>query len=657
MGKTRLTFLLTLGATLLAADTLAAERPKPKAEAGTTVTVTAEATDVAVAKTPNPVKVLGAEAIQESGAKDLGEVLPLLLPGQIQAYGGPGTGTNLYLGAGRPRDVVVLLDGIRVTDPSSTNPSFYDFSLEGIERVEVLQGPASTRYGSDTHGGVIAMYSAGPRQEGLSGFASVGAGNRGLRRAEAAPAYGWSGGWIRTGISTSQKEQSIATDNPFRATTGVLNLGQSIGENGLLTLTYRNHYRSTPLPFASQYGPPTWAYTPVFDPTRHNTELDETFIGSYRQALGTAWLLETSFGHVAQERLEPGMNLSDPYESDRGQRNQAVGSLTWTPLAQFHASLMLDHQGDSAEIRGDRAVGSHNAVALELSQEWDSGLRAVVSGRYQEDAIKYTFATGTPLPERNSYRFVYKAGLNYLFPTGLRLYTSYGTSYNTPDLFSLTHNLANGYGDLENELSHGGQVGASFERGPWRLKLEASRALYDQVINYVDLGFPAFKYENGTNLRVQGLEGSLAYDAQLWRLEGFARSQEARNLSQSGELQLTTAGATGRPFFTGGLRGAIVWGQWKLAGRWAYTGSSYQYFDALGTVDGERTHFNDVALAFTWTPRKSLAFTLRGEHLLQRAQSREEWLSGRLLRKNDVYLLPIFPAPGPTFSLDVKYSF
>ena len=655
MGKTRITFLLTLGATLLAADTRAAERPRPKSEAGATITVTAEATEVQVVKTPNPVKVLGAEAIQESGAKNLGEVLPLLLPGQIQAYGGPGTGTNLYLGAGRPRDVVVLLDGIRVTDPASTNPSFYDFSLEGIARVEVLQGPVSTRYGSDTHGGAIAMYSAGPGKEGLSGFASVGAGNRGLRRAEAAPRFGWSGGWMRTGISASSEEQSIPTDNPFRTTTGVLNLGQSIGENGLLTLTYRNHYRSTPLPFASQFLPPTFAYTPVFDPKRQNTERDQTFIGSYRQHLAAAWLLETSFGHVADARVEPGFLLDDPYESHRGQRNQAVGSLTWTPSKDFHASLMLDHQGDSAEINGDRSTGSHSAVALELSQEWDSGLRAMASGRYQEDALQ--FASGMNLPERTSRHWVYKTGLNWLSPTGLRLYTSYGTSYNTPNLFSLTYNLANQFGDLDNELIHGGQVGASFERGPWLLKLEASRTLYDHVINFVSLGNFTGKYENGTDLRVQGLEASVAYESLAWRLEGFARSQEARNLTQPEDEQLTAAGAAGPPFFTGGLRGSITQGEWRLAGRWAYTGSSYQFFDDLGRVDGARTHFNDVALALTWTPRQPLAFTLRGEHLMQRARNREEWLSGRLRRINDVYLLPIFPAPGPTFSLDVKYSF
>jgi outer membrane receptor protein involved in Fe transport len=284
MGSSRITLLLAVGTTLLAANTDLADKPKAKAEAGATVTVTAEAVDVAVTSTPNPVKVLGAGEIQTSGAQDLAEVLPLLLPGQLQTYGGPGTGTNLYLGGGRSQDVVVLLDGIRITDPSSSHPSFSDFSLEGIDRVEVLQGPASTRYGADTHGGAIALYSAGPGREGLSGSTSLGAGNRGLRKVTFAPAYAWSEGWLRLGLSADQEEQSIPAKEPYRTTTGSLNMGRAVGESGLLTLTYRNHYRATPLPFAGDYLPPTWTYTPVFDPTRQSTERDEAFI--WRR---TAW--------------------------------------------------------------------------------------------------------------------------------------------------------------------------------------------------------------------------------------------------------------------------------------------------------------------------------------------------------------------------------
>ncbi len=659
MEMQRITLLLALGAVLSAAEPALdpADKPKPKAEASATVTVTAEATSVEIVKTPNPVKVLDQIAIRESGARNLAELLPALLPGQILPYGGPGTGSNLYLGGGRTQDVVVLLDGIRISDPTSLAPSFSDFSMEGIDRVEVLQGPASTRYGSDTHGGVVALYSAGPAMAGFSGTATLTVGNREVRQAQVSPAFGWNGGWVKASASASQEAQSIPADQPFRTVGSALNFGQQIAENGLLTLTYRNHYRGTPLPFSGTYTPPTWEYSRVFDPSRESAERDQNLVGAYRQVLGNDWLVEVNFGHLTNQRVEPGMNQGDPNETFRGQRNQALGSLTWTPMKGVQVNLLLDHSGETTNLSGNGATGLHDAAALEFSREWESGFRAVASGRYQKDSIRYTFSAGGSLPARDSDRFVYKAGLNWLSKGGLRLYASYGTSYNTPDLSMFTHNLAKGYGELGNETSHGGQIGASLTHGPWQIKLEGSRTLYDQVVNYLSLGYPNYKYENGTNLRVQGIESSLLYAERTWNLEGFVRSQEARNLSQVLESQLTTSGAAGRPFLTGGLRGAAAWGDWKLAGRWSYTGSSYQYFDDLGSVDGARTHFNDLSLALTWTALRSLSLTLRGEHLMQRAWSKEAWLEGRLMRKNDAYLLPVFPTQGPTVSLEARYRF
>jgi len=668
MGVHRIPFLLALGANAWAAAP-GVEPPPPKAQASATVTVTAEATPVEISKTPNPVKVMDQEAIQATGARTLDELLPSLLAGQIQSYGGAGTGTTLYLAGGRAGDVVVVLDGIRVSDPSSLSPSFSDFSLEGIDRVEVLEGPSSTRYGSDTHGGVIAMYSAGPARQGLSGEFRGAAGTRGIAGASAAPAYGWDGGWVRLGASTSREDASIPADLPYRTVSTSLNAGQKVNEDGLVTLSLRDHYRGTPLPFASEYPAPDFAFTPRFVPGRGNSERDRDAIVSYRQILNPAWAFEASFGHVANERVEPAMTLGDPSELYQGQRNQLVGSLTWTPLKGTQVNFLLDGTAESADLHGAQASGSqasvpwdhatatHLAAATELSWEGEGGLRAVVSGRFQKDAIDYLIAKPAPhrVPRRDTDRFVYKAGLNWLSKSGVRLYASYGTSYNTPVLYQLVQNLANEYGDLANETSHGGQVGAGYERGSWLFKVEASRTEYDQVVHYVSMPYPQYRYENGTNLRVQGVEATAAFTGVGWRLEGFARSQEARNMDQPGPSQFSTSGAAGRPFFTSGLRGTATWKDWRVSGRWSYTGSSYQYFDIPGLVLGERTHFNDVSLALTWSPVKSLSWTLRGDHLLQDAWTKEDWLSGRMSGRNDTYLLPVFPVSGRTFTLEVKY--
>ena len=656
MAATRLFFILVLGASLSAETVEPAERPKPKADAAATITVTAESAPVDLMKSPNPVKVLDGETIRRSGARTLGDLLAQVFPGQIQAYGGPGTVSSLYLGGTRARDVVVLLDGIRITDAAGLNADFGTFGLEGIERVEILSGPASTRYGSDTHGGVVALYSAGPAKQGSSGEAVLGLGNRGVRQGKLNPAFGWGSGWARLDLRAGREDQSTETTNSFRSTGAALNLGQQIGSNGVATLIYRNHFQGTPIPYDGAYPPPNYEFERVYNPNRESTLRSEQLIGSYRQSFGDALLAEFSVGQSLQDRVEPGFGSApDRYHS---QRNQGVATLTWTSSTGVRFSGMLDGNDEiSTTPGGDRAEGKHLALGLEGALALNESLRIVASLRNQGDRIAYRFGDGSTVPERSSNATVGKLGINWSLTPNARVYASYGTSYNTPDLYSLTHNLSNGFGDLQDEKSKTIQVGGAVEYGPWSAKLEASRTSYDSVVFFVPLPGFTYRYDSGTNLRVQGVEGSVMFKSSGRMLEAFARSQEARNQSEPEENQLKTGGAIGRPFFTGGLRSSAAFGDWDLFARWAWVGSSYQYFDDLGGVSGAHTHFNDLALGVIRKLSASLSLEARGEHLLQPHWTREEWIAGKRFRENDAYLVPTFPAPGPTLTLALRYRY
>lgn len=84
------------------------------------------------------------------------------VPGtQFLNYGSNGLNANLSgVRINGSKDVVILVDGVRVTDFQGANNSGYMYAsilnnMDNVERVEVLRGSAATKYGSGARGGVI----------------------------------------------------------------------------------------------------------------------------------------------------------------------------------------------------------------------------------------------------------------------------------------------------------------------------------------------------------------------------------------------------------------------------------------------------------------------------------------------------------------------
>ncbi len=76
--------------------------------------------------------------------------------------GGPGATTSLFIRGADDDQLVVLIDGVKVNDPTAPGTG-YDFSslLTGDSaRVEVLRGSQSTLYGSEAIGGVVNVITA-----------------------------------------------------------------------------------------------------------------------------------------------------------------------------------------------------------------------------------------------------------------------------------------------------------------------------------------------------------------------------------------------------------------------------------------------------------------------------------------------------------------
>src|SRR5262249_9124382 len=78
------------------------------------------------------------------------------VPGvEIQRSGSLGKTTSIKIRGAGPEQVVVLVDGMRVSSPTQGFTELSELTLDGIDRVEIVRGPQSTLYGADAIGGVV----------------------------------------------------------------------------------------------------------------------------------------------------------------------------------------------------------------------------------------------------------------------------------------------------------------------------------------------------------------------------------------------------------------------------------------------------------------------------------------------------------------------
>lgn len=168
-ASTGLRMVATLSATVMA-GTAAAQTAAPDPRTGASVldavTVTATRTETSVRDVPGVVTVLDADELARRGVQSIRDVTryePGITVGNQPARAG--RSSYVIRGIGQNR-VLTTIDGVRVPDfPANAQPGTFtrDYvDLESIKRVEIVRGPASSLYGSDAIGGVVAYATKDP---------------------------------------------------------------------------------------------------------------------------------------------------------------------------------------------------------------------------------------------------------------------------------------------------------------------------------------------------------------------------------------------------------------------------------------------------------------------------------------------------------------
>ncbi len=130
------------------------------------IVTTGQYTPRSTQKSVYPVKVIGNERIKEQAATNLRELMTT--ESNIRLSQDGVLGSSMSLNGISGENIKILIDGVPVIGRMNGSIDLSQINLNNIERVEIIEGPMSSVYGSDALGGVINLISKDRVKPGTS---------------------------------------------------------------------------------------------------------------------------------------------------------------------------------------------------------------------------------------------------------------------------------------------------------------------------------------------------------------------------------------------------------------------------------------------------------------------------------------------------------
>lgn len=119
------------------------------------ITVTANKFSQPVANTLATVELITRDDIDASNARDLPSLLETSAGLDVVRSGGFGQLASVFVRGAATKHVLVLIDGMRVSDGNSGAVPFSTIAMNSIQRIEIVKGARAAIYGADAIAGVI----------------------------------------------------------------------------------------------------------------------------------------------------------------------------------------------------------------------------------------------------------------------------------------------------------------------------------------------------------------------------------------------------------------------------------------------------------------------------------------------------------------------
>jgi vitamin B12 transporter len=218
------------------------------------VVVTAQVEPLPIQQNTASVTVLTRQDIEARVSVMLPDAL-LYVPGVAIGRTGPeGGSASVFLNGGNSAYSKVLVDGTPVNEPGNA-VDFSNFSLDNVDKIEVVRGAESAIYGSDAVSGVVQVIShrGTTRIPEVSVFAEGGSFATGRAGAQFS---GLLGAFDYSAAASYFSTDGPQNENYFFNRTLSGNFGYRLGEDNQLRLTLRNNTSNAQTPGQTLLEPP-----------------------------------------------------------------------------------------------------------------------------------------------------------------------------------------------------------------------------------------------------------------------------------------------------------------------------------------------------------------------------------------------------------------
>lgn len=410
---------------------------------------------------PGSVSIHTADQLAERQTRDIADILRDV-PGV--AVAGVAGQTQIRLRGSEANHVLVLVDGIEVSDPFAGEFDIGTLQAEVGARVEVLRGPQSALYGSDAIGGVVAYESASGRSR--RGFAArIEGGTQGT--VNGALRYGASGNRWDAALSAVV----VSTDGQPNARGGTRDIGRdsytvsgkgSVAVEEDLTLRAAARFiRTEGLFNDSDFDPtsPTFGLTIDSPGVTFTNEAVYALIGVRAEVLEGRWThdLSAQVAEIDRETDSP-FGLTSASEGDRVKASYVT---TYRIADEHNLTIAADWERESFRNALVASGGFTGRQAIET-------VGFVGEYRYSGEAFDLSAAIRHDVNDRFADATTFRIGAGYRITDTTRLRAAAGSGIKNPgffELFGFVDGRFIGNAALRPEESTGWEVGLDQDLG------------------------------------------------------------------------------------------------------------------------------------------------------------------------------------------------